>query len=159
LTTGLTLRDLVRGNPDRIDCVDVTDPGVLQDMDTPEDYQRVRHMLRSNGGDSENMPDAMLEDGEWEARCRGCGSCCFEKNEDERGTIFYTQTPCRYLDVVTRHCRIYDNRFAINPECVKLTPDLVPTLRWLPRDCGYVVPRHDDLPPLPGRGRHRRRRK
>jgi uncharacterized cysteine cluster protein YcgN (CxxCxxCC family) len=77
------------------------------------------------------MPD------DWESRCRACGSCCFEKFENDRGTIFYTQTPCRYLDVVSRRCRIYDNRFAINPECVKLTPELVATLRWLPSDCGY----------------------
>jgi uncharacterized cysteine cluster protein YcgN (CxxCxxCC family) len=77
------------------------------------------------------MPD------NWESRCRACGSCCFEKIENDRGTIFYTQTPCRYLDVVSRRCKIYNNRFAINPECVKLTPELVTTLRWLPSDCGY----------------------
>ena len=74
---------------------------------------------------------------EWESRCRTCGSCCFEKFENDRGTIFYTQTPCRYLDVVSRRCRVYNNRFAINPECIKLTPELVATLRWLPSDCGY----------------------
>jgi len=90
---------------------------------------------------------------DWEAQCNGCGSCCFEKFENERGTIFYTQTPCRYLDVVTRQCRIYENRFSINPECVKLTPELVETLRWLPKECGYKkvkspeheVPRRSDL--------------
>lgn len=74
---------------------------------------------------------------DWETKCNGCGSCCFEKFENDRGTIFYTQTPCRYLDVVTRQCRIYENRFSINPECVKLTPELVETLRWLPKECGY----------------------
>ena len=97
---------------------------------------------------------------EWEKLCRGCGSCCFEKIEDERGTIFYLMKACRYLDVVTRQCRIYDNRFSINPECVKLTPELVPTLRWLPRDCGYVTSHHQDTTPPPphGRGRRRKRR-
>lgn len=97
---------------------------------------------------------------EWETLCRGCGSCCFEKIEDERGTIFYTQTACRYLDVVTRQCRIYENRFSINPECIKLTPELVPNLRWLPHDCGYVAPRHTDvlLPPRQHRGRRKRGR-
>lgn len=90
---------------------------------------------------------------EWESACSGCGSCCFEKYENERGAIFYTQTPCRYLDVVTRQCRIYDNRFSINPDCIKLTPELVETLRWLPDDCGYKriqspgreLPRRSDL--------------
>jgi hypothetical protein len=105
------------------------------------------------------MTNAIITDQEWEILCRGCGECCFEKIEDERGAIFYTMKACRYLDVVTRQCRIYDNRFVINPECVKLTPDLVPTLRWLPRDCGYVKPLPVHAPPGPGRGRTRRKRK
>jgi hypothetical protein len=104
------------------------------------------------------MSGDVISDDEWETLCRGCGSCCFEKIEDERGTIFYTRTPCRYLDVVTRQCRVYGNRFIINPECVKLTPDLVPTLRWLPRDCGYVAPQVPDMPP-PSQRRRRSRRK
>lgn len=41
LTNGLTLRDLVRQDPDRIRCLDVDDRGVLFDMDTPEDYRRI----------------------------------------------------------------------------------------------------------------------
>jgi uncharacterized cysteine cluster protein YcgN (CxxCxxCC family) len=104
------------------------------------------------------MTDATITDEEWETLCRGCGGCCFEKIEDERGTIFYTQAPCRYLDVVTRQCRIYDNRFAINPECVKLTAELVPTLRWLPRDCGYLAAPSLNVPSMPRRERTRRKR-
>ena len=73
----------------------------------------------------------------WDSLCRRCGRCCFEKYEDDRGRITYTQTPCRYLDVVSRCCKIFDQRFRINPSCVKLTPELVKTLAWLPRDCGY----------------------
>jgi uncharacterized cysteine cluster protein YcgN (CxxCxxCC family) len=75
----------------------------------------------------------------WDSLCRRCGSCCFEKIEDDRGTIFYTQTPCRYLDVVTRECRVFENRFSTHSECMQLTPELVETLRWLPPDCGYRV--------------------
>ncbi|MDD2900273.1 MAG: hypothetical protein PHI31_16380 [Desulfuromonadaceae bacterium] len=78
-----------------------------------------------------------VEDSVWDSRCKQCGRCCFEKIEDERGNIFYTQTACRFLDVVSRECKIFDRRFEINPSCVKLTPELVRTLRWLPRDCGY----------------------
>ncbi len=98
---------------------------------------------------------------EWEQRCSGCGSCCFEKYENERGTIFYTQTACRYLDVITRQCRIYENRFSINPDCVKLTPQLVATLNWLPVDCGYrrALAPEINLPPRPdSRKRHRGRK-
>lgn len=77
------------------------------------------------------------EDTEWDSRCKQCGRCCFEKIEDERGNIFYTQTACRFLDVISRECKIFERRFEICPSCVKLTPELVSTLRWLPRDCGY----------------------
>ncbi|HTP64661.1 MAG TPA: YcgN family cysteine cluster protein [Geobacteraceae bacterium] len=74
---------------------------------------------------------------EWEAICKKCGLCCFEKIEQENGAIFFTQTPCRYLDIVTRKCKIYDRRFDINPECVKLTPELVKRINWLHDGCGY----------------------
>jgi len=74
----------------------------------------------------------------WEAVCEQCGLCCFEKIENENGTIFFTSTPCRYLDITTRQCKIYDRRFDINPVCVKLTPELVRNIRWLHDECGYV---------------------
>jgi uncharacterized cysteine cluster protein YcgN (CxxCxxCC family) len=73
----------------------------------------------------------------WEAVCEKCGLCCFEKIESENGAIFFTQTPCRYLDIVTRQCKIYDRRFDIYPECVKLTPELVRSITWLHDECGY----------------------
>ena len=40
-----TLRDLVRRDPNRIRCHGVDDPGVLLDMDTPEDYRRICSMI------------------------------------------------------------------------------------------------------------------
>jgi len=83
------------------------------------------------------VSDAIEKDDYWDSLCKRCGLCCFEKLEDERGTIFYTQTPCRYLDVATRRCKVFERRFEINPSCMKLTPELVSTLRWLPNDCGY----------------------
>ena len=83
------------------------------------------------------MVDFPAEDHDWDSRCRQCGRCCFEKIEDDRGNIFYTQTACRFRDVVSRECKIFERRFEINPGCIKLTPELVQTLRWLPRDCGY----------------------
>jgi uncharacterized protein len=79
----------------------------------------------------------MSDTGTWETICKQCGLCCFEKIEDEYGTIFHTAIPCRYLDVVSRECRIYERRFEINPECIKLTEDLVRELRWLHDKCGY----------------------
>lgn len=46
LVEPLTLRDLVRGNPDRVRQAAVADPGVLRDMDTPEDYQMMVEYCR-----------------------------------------------------------------------------------------------------------------
>ena len=83
------------------------------------------------------VADCTTKDSDWDNRCLQCGECCFEKIEDERGNIFYTRTACRFLDVVSRECKIFERRFEINPSCIKLTPELVQTLRWLPRDCGY----------------------
>jgi uncharacterized cysteine cluster protein YcgN (CxxCxxCC family) len=80
---------------------------------------------------------ALDGDTAWESMCARCGLCCFEKIEDERGNIFFTRTPCRYLDIVSRECKIYERRFAVNPECVKLTPALVSELRWLHDGCAY----------------------
>ena len=74
---------------------------------------------------------------DWESLCEQCGLCCFEKIEDEDGTIFFTSTPCRYFDVVSRQCKIYERRFEIFPGCIKLTEELVRDLRWLHDDCGY----------------------
>ena len=79
-----------------------------------------------------------FDDAKWDAICKQCGSCCFEKLENERGQIVYTGSACRYLDLASRRCKIFENRFAINPSCVKLTPELVPRLRWLPGDCAYL---------------------
>jgi len=78
-----------------------------------------------------------LKEEEWENLCKKCGKCCFEKLEFDDGTIYYTATPCKYLDISTRHCKIYPKRFKIYPECVKLTSRLVETLPWLPSDCAY----------------------
>lgn len=48
LVNDLILRDLVRRVPNRIRCLDVDDPGVLLDMDTPEDYRRICSLISYN---------------------------------------------------------------------------------------------------------------
>jgi molybdenum cofactor cytidylyltransferase len=45
LQEGLTLRDLLRRDPNRLRHVEVDDPGILFDMDTPEDYRRLCCLL------------------------------------------------------------------------------------------------------------------
>lgn len=73
----------------------------------------------------------------WDQLCEKCGLCCFEKIEDDDGTIFFTSTPCRYLDIVTRECKIYLRRFEIYPDCIQLTETLVREISWLHDECGY----------------------
>jgi CTP:molybdopterin cytidylyltransferase MocA len=41
--SGLNLRDVIAQHADRVHAVDVPDEGVILDMDTPGDYERVRH--------------------------------------------------------------------------------------------------------------------
>jgi len=76
----------------------------------------------------------------WDTICNQCGRCCLEKLEDSRGRIIYTDDACKYLDLETRRCKIFERRFEINPDCIQLTPELVATLRWLPKDCAYRPP-------------------
>lgn len=79
-----------------------------------------------------------LSRAEWEALCDGCGRCCLHKLEDaETGRIYCTNVRCRLLDPATCRCIDYANRRARVPDCVRLTPALVPRLDWLPRSCAY----------------------
>ncbi len=81
--------------------------------------------------------DAMTQ-GEWESLCDGCGQCCLHKIEDEdTGEIARTDVACRYLDLEACRCTDYSNRQRNVPDCVKLQPDTVLRLRWLPETCAY----------------------
>jgi uncharacterized protein len=85
---------------------------------------------------------------EWEKLCDGCGRCCLVKLEDEdTGAIAYTDVGCTLLDGQTCGCRNYPARQEIVPECVRLTPDVVRSLSWLPATCAYrLVAQGRDLP-------------
>lgn len=75
---------------------------------------------------------------EWEALCDGCGKCCLAKLEDEdTGDIYWTSVGCRLFDGTTCRCRDYADRLASVPDCVRLTPQNVRTIPWLPRTCAY----------------------
>lgn len=73
----------------------------------------------------------------WEDICRRCGECCFEKWIDADGSVVTTKISCRYLDVVTRHCKVYSKRLEVGERCVNLTPELVRSVDWLPASCAY----------------------
>lgn len=75
---------------------------------------------------------------EWEALCDGCGICCLYKIEDkDSGEVHLTHVACRFLDEVTCVCKLYNNRKKVMPTCIKLTPDNVASLDWLPDTCAY----------------------
>ncbi|MBY0448087.1 MAG: YcgN family cysteine cluster protein [Hyphomonadaceae bacterium] len=75
---------------------------------------------------------------EWESLCDGCGKCCLIGLEDEdTGEIHLTDVACKLLDGQSCRCSDYENRQQKVPDCVRLTPALVPTLHWLPKTCAY----------------------
>jgi molybdenum cofactor cytidylyltransferase len=50
LVAPFTLRDLLLSNPERIECLESGDAGVLVDMDTPGDYRRIVELLKAGHG-------------------------------------------------------------------------------------------------------------
>ena len=86
---------------------------------------------------------------EWESLCDGCGRCCLLKLEDEdTGEIAYTDVSCALLDAGTCRCANYAHRQDLVPDCVRLTPEAVRTIGWLPPTCAYRLVREGrDLAP------------
>lgn len=79
-----------------------------------------------------------MSPGEWESLCDGCGKCCLSKLEDEdTGEIVWTSVACRLFDSGACKCRDYKNRLKKVHDCVRLTPENVGTISWLPQTCAY----------------------
>ena len=75
---------------------------------------------------------------EWESLCDGCGRCCLIKLEDEdTGALFLTRLSCRLLDLGSCRCTDYANRHEAVPDCIRIGPDNVGALRWMPDTCAY----------------------
>ncbi|WP_377295291.1 YcgN family cysteine cluster protein [Rhizobium sp. SG2393] len=85
---------------------------------------------------------AEMTDAEWESLCDGCGLCCLNKLEDwDTGEIAWTSIGCTLLDGTSCRCKDYDNRQATVPDCIRLTPEMVESLTWLPPTCAYRLVR------------------
>lgn len=81
--------------------------------------------------------DAMNK-AEWESLCDGCGRCCLVKLEDEdTGRIYFTDVACRLFDAAACRCSDYARRRRKVHDCIKLTPQTVRSLSWLPPSCAY----------------------
>ena len=75
-------------------------------------------------------------DADQEDRCRRCGECCRKKATDQYGKVYLTDRYCQYLDVKTKRCTVYENRFEVNPNC-QTVEEAIAT-RSLPYDCVYI---------------------
>ncbi len=84
---------------------------------------------------------------EWESLCDGCARCCLNKIEDaDTGEIYLTKVACKLLDTTTCRCIDYPNRQKKVPDCIRIDPEQVRNLTWLPTTCGYrTVHEHRDL--------------
>lgn len=75
---------------------------------------------------------------EWEALCDNCGLCCLHSVQDGKtGKVKLLAIACRYLDLSSCHCLIYENRFKIERHCEKLAPDKMQRIKRLPYPCAY----------------------
>ena len=79
-----------------------------------------------------------MTDAEWESLCDGCGRCCLVKLEDEdTEDIYFTDVGCRLLDAGNCRCSDYAHRTDKVSDCVRLTPEVVGEIGWLPPTCAY----------------------
>lgn len=75
---------------------------------------------------------------EWENLCDGCGLCCVIRFEDEdTGDVIPTRVHCKLFDPKACACSDYANRQAQVPDCIKLTPNNIERLAWMPKSCAY----------------------
>ena len=80
-----------------------------------------------------------MSDPEWESLCDGCGRCCLVKLEDadDPARTYFTDVGCRLLDGQSCRCRDYPNRLELVDDCLKITPQQLTEIDWLPPSCGY----------------------
>lgn len=86
----------------------------------------------------ETTPLERMTREQWESLCDGCGLCCLVRFEDvDTGEVIPTRVHCRLLDATTCSCSNYPGRKREVPDCISLTPALIPRLGWMPKSCAY----------------------
>lgn len=73
----------------------------------------------------------------WDSICSHCGLCCYEKEIIDNQTIIKMDSPCKYLDLKTNQCIVYDCRFKKEPRCEKMTLRRVLFSAYIPGSCNY----------------------
>ena len=93
-------------------------------------------------------PLSSLTPSEWESLCDGCGRCCLVKLEDEdTAQVLYTDVSCTLYDAGACRCANYPQRQSRVPDCIKLTPEALDEIGWLPPTCAYrLAADGQDLP-------------
>lgn len=76
---------------------------------------------------------------EWESLCDHCGKCCLAKleDEDDEGSVYYTNIVCDLFNKNDGSCTDYLNRETLVPTCLRLTQDNSGQIEWLPPSCAY----------------------
>ncbi len=89
-----------------------------------------------------------MTEGEWESLCDRCGKCCLIKLQvEETDEILFTDVACYLLNLDTCSCRRYQDRSKLVPDCVKVTPDNIAALAFMPSTCAYrLLAEGQDLP-------------
>ncbi|QDH72664.1 YcgN family cysteine cluster protein [Brevundimonas sp. M20] len=86
----------------------------------------------------ENKTLEEMSRAEWESLCDGCGLCCLVRFEDEdTGEVIPTRVHCKLFDSDRCTCSDYANRKKHVPDCIKLTPQNIEALEWMPKSCAY----------------------
>ncbi len=74
----------------------------------------------------------------WEDVCSRCGECCFERELHDDGMLVTDYaSPCRFLDLETARCTVYERRFEMCSRCHRVTPLIAMRGRQLPETCAY----------------------
>ena len=77
---------------------------------------------------------------EWESICTHCGKCCLIKLQDEENDeVFYTNVICKYFNCEKHLCSEYSQRCTLVPECLKLNPQNINQIPWIPETCAYYI--------------------
>ncbi|RJQ44460.1 MAG: YcgN family cysteine cluster protein [Anaerolineaceae bacterium] len=80
----------------------------------------------------------LLNRAEWDLLCDKCGICCLYKLRDPHDLkTRLTRVACRYLDIETCTCRVYEQQHDRMPTCIQLTTENIGQLDWLPETCAY----------------------